>query len=62
VAAVCVGLAAGCLPVGLIYLSACRPDLRGRRLRARLVTPRDVRRVVFARSVPLGKLLTRFRL
>jgi hypothetical protein len=61
VAVGCVLFAATLIPLELIYFMPCRPDLRGRRLRARLVTPRDVRRVVFLRSVPPAGLLHRIR-
>jgi len=55
-------IAAGLLPIGIIFCLVCRPDLPGRRLRARQVTPHDVRRVLWHRDLPPARLLTRFRL
>ena len=55
-------MAAALIPLGLIYFLTCRPELRGRRLRARLISPGDVRRVVFLRSLPVTTLLNRFRM
>lgn len=62
VAVVCVLFAAASIPPGLIYLLTCRPELRGRRVRARLISPGDVLRVVFLRTLPAATLLNRFRL
>jgi hypothetical protein len=56
----CVMVAAALIPIELIYLSMCRPDLRGRRFRARFVTPRDVLRVAFLKTLPARTLLNRF--
>ena len=55
-------MAAALIPLGLIYFLTCRHELRGRRLRARLISPGDVRRVVFLRSLPVTTLLNRFRM
>jgi hypothetical protein len=54
-------VAAALIPIELIYLSMCRQDLRGRRMRARFVTPRDVLRVAFLKALPARTLLNRFR-
>jgi hypothetical protein len=54
-------LAAAALPVVIAGLIVCRPELRGRKLRARLITPGDVRRMVFTDSSTLSAVLRRFR-
>jgi hypothetical protein len=59
---VCVWLGALVLPLELIFFLMCRPDLGGRRSRARLITPRDIRRILFAKLVPASILLNRLRM
>jgi hypothetical protein len=61
IAVTCVMAAAALIPLELIYLLMCRPDLQNRRVRARYVTPRDVMRVVFLGTLPARTLLNRFR-
>ena len=46
---VCVCVASVLFALELIYFIACRPELNGRRIRARLITPRDVQRIVYLR-------------
>jgi hypothetical protein len=46
----------------LIYFIACRPDVSGRRIRARLITPRDVQRIAYLRKGTARGLLNRVRM
>ena len=59
---VCVGVSSLLLAFELIYFIACRPDVSGRRIRARLITPRDVQRVAYLRKGTARGLLNRVRM
>lgn len=59
---VCVCVASVLFALELIYFIACRPELNGRRIRARLITPRDVQRIVYLRVGTARGLLNRVRM
>ena len=59
---VCVCVASVLFALELIYFIACRPELSGRRIRARLITPRDVQRIVYLRVGTARGLLNRARM
>ncbi|MDY3561904.1 hypothetical protein R5W23_003334 [Gemmata sp. JC673] len=59
---VCVSVSSVSLAVELIYFIVCRPDLGNRQIRARLVTPRDVQRIVYLRIGTARGLLNRVRM
>lgn len=62
VAGVCFVFAVTLIPIELIYFIACRPDLSGRAVRARLITPRDLLPVALLRSRPATVLLKPLRM
>ena len=53
-------IAAGVMPIGIILCLLYRPDLNGRRLRARQLKPNDVRRL-WAGELPVSLVVRRFR-
>jgi hypothetical protein len=47
------------VPIGIILCLLYRPDLKGRRLRARQLKPNDVKRL-WAGELPLSLVIRRF--